>query len=364
MNRAIDSTIRYCKTISSSQKDEFERILSIHLNNGWKIEGEFEHAGNSFSQSITIEINYYHHARFYESGELEELGHYDKDTITNDDIELFDNGKIMHKYSDGKLLGKLFKYHVNGDIKEEADYLDEDKVVYYFSYLEGIEMAHGFRHKSNEKLINSWDENGKIMVRDGCGEHVEYDADEGNIDSKINYLNYKKNGELIGYFDNGNIELECNYLEDRFNGIQTHYYEDGQIMKKGSYVNGILQDKLKTYYPKGQIECEFIEKNDKLYLLNNWDINGDLMIEDGNGLRKIYWLPDEELDRGLSIKESEGPYEDGLKHGKWHEYEIDGGMIVSKGNFLNGEEEGVWTYYDSSGNVKNKINYKEGKEIN
>ena len=108
MNRAIDSAIRYCKIISSSQKDEFERILSIHLNNGWKIEGEFEHARNSFSQSITIEINYYHHARFYESGELEELGHYDKNTITNDDIELFDNGKIMHKYSDGKLLGKFF----------------------------------------------------------------------------------------------------------------------------------------------------------------------------------------------------------------------------------------------------------------
>ena len=97
-----------CKIISSSQKDEFERILSIHLNNGWKIEGEFEHTGNSFSQSIIIEINYYHHARFYESGELEELGYYDKDTIKNDDIELFDNGKIMHKYSDGKSSQRTF----------------------------------------------------------------------------------------------------------------------------------------------------------------------------------------------------------------------------------------------------------------
>ena len=37
---------------------------------------------------------------------------------------------------------------------------------------------------------------------------------------------------------------------------------------------------------------------------------------------------------------------------------------ISKGKYLNGEAEGVWTYYDSSGDVKNKINYKEGKEIN
>ncbi len=111
---------------------------------------------------------------------------------------------------------------------------------------------------------------------------MQFESLQSHLDQKLVTNQVEISPYNLEHFDNGNIELACNYLEDRFNGIQTHYYEDAQIKKKGSYVDGILQDKLKTYYPKGQIECEFIEKNDKLYLLNNWDINGDLMIENGN----------------------------------------------------------------------------------
>lgn len=50
-----------------------------------------------------------------------------------------------------------------------------------------------------------------------------------------------------------------------------------------------------------------------------------------------------------------------LKHGKWEAWSE--GYKNIDGNFINGEEDGIWVWYNKDGSVYKKIEYNQGKEI-
>ena len=60
----------------------------------------------------------------------------------------------------------------------------------------------------------------------------------------------------------------------------------------------------------------------------------------------------------------EANYEMGVLHGEYTEYyDIDSGLIKSKGYYMAGLKDGQWINYDSCGTVKNVENYKNGKVV-
>lgn len=59
---------------------------------------------------------------------------------------------------------------------------------------------------------------------------------------------------IIEYHKNGNIKSKVNYNDGKKEGLALSYYEDGSLMSKSNFVNDISQGAGKIYFPNGVIE--------------------------------------------------------------------------------------------------------------
>ena len=96
---------------------------------------------------------------------------------------------------------------------------------------------------------------------------------------------------------------------------------------------------------------EFIGNNNSIY--KNYKGIGEI---DDNNLRQGEW--GKYHSNGILL--SKGNYVNGYRHGYWEEY-WDNGYIHSKGNFKNGLKDGYWEYYYSDGKLSSKGTYVDGK---
>ena len=64
---------------------------------------------------------------------------------------------------------------------------------------------------------------------------------------------------------------------------------------------------------------------------------------EGEGSRWSDWNKDKPIVDGVQINQYDI---DGVKQGYWEEFNGDG-ILISKGNYINGKEEGVWEWYYS-----------------
>jgi len=113
---------------------------------------------------------------YYESGEVEEEGH----------------------YVDGEKEGKWVEYYESGEVKAEANYVDgkrEDKWVWYY-------------------------ESGEVM-EDG------------------NFIDGQKEGRVVLYYESGEVALEKNYVDGNKDGKWVYYDEEGNIIDEDIYGNGV-----------------------------------------------------------------------------------------------------------------------------
>ena len=85
---------------------------------------------------------------------------------------------------------------------------------------------------SNIKFVGEFDNNNQ---RTGYWE--EY-WDNGDLETKGNYINGLRNGYWENYYVNGIINSKGNYLNGKRNGYWEDYYYDGDIVSKRNYFNG------------------------------------------------------------------------------------------------------------------------------
>ncbi|MEQ9167460.1 MAG: hypothetical protein RLO12_14480 [Fulvivirga sp.] len=52
----------------------------------------------------------------------------------------------------------------------------------------------------------------------------------------------------------------------------------------------------------------------------------------------------------------EVPLKDGLKHGRYEEYDSLGNLII-KGRYKNDQKSGTWKFYDSEGKLVDKVKH-------
>ena len=57
-----------------------------------------------------------------------------------------------------------------------------------------------------------------------------------------------------------------------------------------------------------------------------------------------------------------GNYKDGERDGLWEIYH-DNGQLKNRGNYKDGEQEGLHEYYDEEGNLTKTEEWKDGKRI-
>ena len=84
----------------------------------------------------------------------------------------------------------------------------------------------------------------------------------GQIRSKIIFINGRSSGEYETYFDNGQLEEKGNFKGGKYTGDYEMYYPNGQIRQKKTFnAEGGTEGTVTYYYPNGQKELEFETKN-------------------------------------------------------------------------------------------------------
>lgn len=295
-----------------------------------------------------------------------------------------------------------------------------------FSYQSGNKMSEGEMKKSKEQgKWTYWYENGKTQLicyySKGIPDSLWQWFDEfGNIIRIGNYKKGLEHGIWINYYENGNVRDSGSYYEGRMNGewkyrfengnlyqtgyykrnlqdsIWETYYENGQLNSIGAMIEGNSTGKWVNYYENGQIASNIVLlPQNKTIIEDAWDIEGNRIVENGNGFYKSFsnsgqLLLEGKVESGEKIGKwityfengeikEEGTFENEIYritnswditgeqnvkdgHGFYKSFYPDGEGLFESGKIENGLREGTWnTFYQPSNAVCQEYSYVKGK---
>ena len=88
----------------------------------------------------------------------------------------------------------------------------------------------------------------------------------GKLKDETHYLNKKKQGSAIMWYENGNKQREALFNNDKREGLTTSWYESGEKWGEAYYENGIQQGLATLWYESGKKKTEINYKyNNKTY---------------------------------------------------------------------------------------------------
>lgn len=79
------------------------------------------------------------------------------------------------------------------------------------------------------------------------------------------YLDGKKNGKQIAYWENGNKKFEFFAKDDAYEGEMKEWNVDGKLIHLANYENGQEEGTQKLWYDNGKIRANYVIKNGKRY---------------------------------------------------------------------------------------------------
>ncbi|MBK9794528.1 MAG: hypothetical protein IPP60_15875 [Sphingobacteriales bacterium] len=278
---------------------------------------------------------------FYESGNIKGIVKYKNDIIVDTAISYFENGTIQElmPFEQGVKTGTHIKYFENGKISETAEY----------------------KYGVSDGLALSYFENGKIKQSVALkndvyeGPFKEYYA-SGKIAGILNYIHGKVEGKLIKYYEDGAVEREANYTNDKLNGPYKEFDRSGNMVIDCFYKD----DKISDY-------CYELKYDYKGKLSSKTPYDYTVYIEDyivknvPNHRISINATPDRKLElknKNGNISTT-GALKNGQQDGLWKFYNDKGELLLSE-NYENGELNGERKLYNSKGAEIKKIPYKNG----
>ena len=151
----------------------------------------------------------------------------DSKEVKSFNVEIFDFNSKNGIFFKNKtpFTGRVFKLHENG--------LD---TVYIQSYFKGIK---------NGQFVRFYPKN--------------------RVFEKRNYINGKKEGIHIGYWEDGSLAFEYNLKDDEYNGSLKEWNRNGQIIKSFNYVNGYENGSQKLWFDNGEVRSNYVIKNNRRY---------------------------------------------------------------------------------------------------
>jgi len=215
----------------------------------------------------------------------------------------------------------------NSTVTYDGDQLTGEVLDYYTEWNNDVDPI-----KVDTENLKS-----KIVLKDGrLTELYEYwkDGSTKRIcfynDGLPSQKNKYRNGEDISYYENGQVESKREYIKGLENGEHISYYQNGQLMIVEVFDNG--NRKSVTRYSGSSLLLDEIGRFGKL-------------------LSKIH-------------------YDNNKPNGEYVEYLFDyyndEYFLFKKGNYLNGNEDGEWilnTGSSKGGFQQTKTVYKDGRRI-
>ncbi|MES2525540.1 MAG: hypothetical protein V4598_00575 [Bdellovibrionota bacterium] len=161
----------------------------------------------------------------------------------------------------------------------------------------------------------------------------------GQIRAKWTNVNGNIHGKFLSYRENGKVQNDCEYKNGKEHGTCLIYDDEGRLDKREQWDNGKKTD-MEEFYDNGKPERMSKNAGPGRSCITEYYDTG---VKSGEwcGLQDRYW--------SWWVKR-DGP------HKIWHE----NGEIYSQGNYVNGEEEGLFTYH--IGNVlERELTYEKGR---
>jgi antitoxin component YwqK of YwqJK toxin-antitoxin module len=392
-----------------SNKSDWESVNSYLVNRGWEyynsIEGDNESyniVGWSFEKS-----NYNDKAQAW-------FHLYTYIGYPNKVCYQFHN-KLTYNTIKSTLASNGFKY-IDSEIKDDeviSKYANPFFII-QLSYIKSEQEDYS-ETSHTTYLVTVIKKTGVYDVDNGLKK--SYDA-SGNLESEYTLKDSKVNGTAKSYYSNGKLKIVSNFVSGIKQGISKEYNEDGKLTGEYTYVNGeasgsykIYEDgklkligtlrdgkrnrQFKVYDEDGNLDREYVMKDDELngnYIEYYYKDNKLILKNSGqyfanlkSGLWKIVKIKEKETDL-LSFynylngeyegafKEVNndsiifGSYQNGILNGKYKIYkslwsylsgeltgDTSGAILVTSGNYLNGQKSGSWKYYSLT-----KVLIKEG----
>lgn len=341
---------------------------------------------------------------FYnDKGDKTLVVNYKKGKKDGDKIQYFDNEYVVEHWIADTIKDDVKTFHADGWLKKntpyeagvphgmEKEFNDTGLVVAVANYYRGV--------LTRRERINRTDNFG---YKQG---NWKYFWPNGNLQMEVTYLNGKIHGFLKRYDENGNFVSVEKYNHDQLvtdaketkqldrkvayhsngqpsiiatyykgvpEGFRREFDEDGNVVRSYGYedgwmryegvldMNGKRQGLWKEYYRTGELRSQgkYVNSNPvgqwKYYFTDKTvEIIGSF---DQKGRKTGDWLWF--YANGDTMISAH--YEAGELDGEYVEYD-EQGRVVSKGNYLEGTEDGQWIYYN--GEYSEKGSYYDGMRM-
>jgi antitoxin component YwqK of YwqJK toxin-antitoxin module len=307
---------------------------------------------------------------FYEDGRLKEEKKY-KDDVVDGYVKTYDSkGNLTNteKFNNGKQvknapeLAKLDVY---------KDFYEDGTMKYEGGYINGMPVGTHFHYRQKyvcDSLPVARDDTSDVMIKkyvcrnqavpDSAIVYLEgIKTDYGAVDSLRNRI-----GIWTEYHNSGEFRGKGLYANDKRIGEWVFYYPNGQVEQKGKYdKKGRAQGEWKWFYENGALMRE------ELYIDNKRDGVMTEYTEDGKILTKGEFIDD--MQEGLWVYETPeykeiGKYVNDKPDSLWKRYYMPKERLRFEGKFLNGDEDGQHTWYYDNGRKMAQGSYTGGMKQN
>lgn len=222
------------------------------------------------------------------------------------------------------------------------------KMMIYFLLIISLGSAHSAEMSADEvkklylselsRLGYSISSGAKDALNEAAGRIADTINDMQDVKRHVDIINGKKQGLYYATYPNDQLQAVGNYRDDIKIGVYLYYFPNGLLLKKEFYDNnGIKSGQSVNYHRNGNIE--HVE-----YYLNG-KIEGPKTTFYENG--RVYQVT---------------LYVGGLMNGISYILH-ENGALKKMGAFINGKQEGEVLFYNNSGQLTERVNFRDGVRL-
>ncbi len=274
--------------------------------------------------------------------------------------DVFEDGTLKYEgvYNDGLAIGTHYKYKRKWQCDSSLFLRDDTTKVYINRLVCRFEPV-------PDSAIEYFD--GTVVgrgavdsIRNRIGWWQEF-QNNGDFKAKGFYKEGNRIGDWEFYYSAGKLEQKGKYdKRGKAQGKWFWYYENGKILREENYVNSKREGELIDYSEEGKITVKVNYVDNKkegpwFYETNDYYEIGNYVNDEQDSLWTSYYMPGK-------IKRYEGKFFSGEPIGIHKMYQPNGKKLYV-GNYLNGMKDGDWKFYDEQEFNYLTITYKSDIEI-
>lgn len=303
---------------------------------------------------------------FYGNGALAREGVYKNGNKNGVWTGYYNNGiqKDFYTWDNGDLQGDFKEYNDKGILTREGKFKKDyynGPVLYYFE-TGGLDKMQEFDMGTLNGKLEYYFKNGQKRVEatfvdgDVDGDVIYYGVNGQTTQIKT-YENGEINGTMKTWYIDGTLSGEYEYKDGELHGSYKSYHKNGQLRTESEYKEGNTIGKSTSYHENGKVESErtFDETGKESGTTTTY-------FDDGKVL-STHTYRKGELESYVFYDHDGNVLSENKKSGKTmaHKRYDKNGYLVSTGDYLRDEQDGVWTYYYAGiEKPMSKLEYSEG----